>query len=521
MNTTVILFLVIYYIVVLGIGYWALRNGGSKDLEGYLLGGRKIGPATTALTLQTTSMSGFMFLGAGGLGYIQGYWALWYALGDIGGGVLNFSIIGRRMRKLSQLFGALTAIEYLEKRYPSGVLRLISGSLAVFLLGFYVLAQFIAGGKGMALVTGIPYPIALAIAVSVIVLYTFMGGYLAVAYTDFFQSLIMLFGVLWIFIAVLYELGGFTAANNALHDLDPTLLSMWGKDLGFEGQWGVVAGAILIFSVGYLGWPHVVTRHMAMKSPVTAREAGAWATVWNLFFVPTPYLIGIFAILILPDMNDPEMAIFQVANKLLPAAATGLVMAAIMAAIMSTADSLLLQTGTIAARDLYERFINPEASEKQMIWVSRGLIMTIAIIGYFIALIEPPSVFNVVIFTTSVLGSAFLPAYVCAVWWKKANMPGALCSIILGALTAFCWQFFGVTEMTTIAPMVVGVISSTSTMIIVSLLTQSKYPVPENVLELIEESSLVRLIPNNISSASNDSIAIQALEIKKFLGKNE
>jgi len=520
LNTTVIFFLVIYYIVVLGIGYWALRNGGSKDLEGYLLGGRKIGPATTALTLQTTSMSGFMFLGAGGLGYIQGYWALWYALGDIGGGVLNFSIIGRRMRKLSQLFGALTAIEYLEKRYPSGALRLISGSLTVFLLGFYVLAQFIAGGKGMALVTGIPYPIALAIAVTVIVLYTFMGGYLAVAYTDFFQSLVMLIGVLWIFIAVLYELGGFTAANNALNSLDPTLLSMWGKDLGFEGQWGVVAGAILIFSIGYLGWPHVVTRHMAMKSPTSAREAGAWATAWNLFFVPTPYLIGIFAVLILPGMSDPEMAIFQVANKLLPAAATGLVMAAIMAAIMSTADSLLLQTGTIAARDLYQRFINPKASEKQMIWASRGLVMTIAIIGYCIALIEPPSVFNVVIFTTSVLGSAFLPAYVCAVWWRKANMPGALSSIIVGALIAFCWQFFGVTEMTTIAPMVAGVISSTSTMIIVSLLTQSRYPVPEAILELIEESSRVRLIPNNISSTANNSIATQALEIKKFIGKN-
>ena len=104
MNTTVIVFLVLYYIIVLGIGYWALRSGGSDDLEGYLLGGRKIGPATTALTLQTTSMSGFMFLGAGSLGYIQGYYALWFAAGDIGGGDLNFSIIGRRMRKISQLF---------------------------------------------------------------------------------------------------------------------------------------------------------------------------------------------------------------------------------------------------------------------------------------------------------------------------------------------------------------------------------------------------------------------------------
>jgi sodium/proline symporter len=521
LNTTVIFFLIIYYIVVLGIGYWALRNGGSKDLESYLLGGRKIGPATTALTLQTTSMSGFMFLGAGGLGYIQGYWALWYAVGDIGGGVLNFSIIGRRMRKLSQLFGALTAIEYLEKRYPSGALRLISGSLTVFLLGFYVLAQFIAGGKGMALVTGIPYPIALAIAVTVIVLYTFMGGYLAVAYTDFFQSLVMLIGVLWIFIAVLYELGGFTAANNALHTLDPTLLSLWGKDLGFEGQWGVVAGALLIFSVGYLGWPHVVTRHMAMKSPSTARSAGAWATVWNLFFVPTPYLIGIFAVLILPNMTDPEMAIFQVANKLLPAAATGLVMAAIMAAIMSTADSLLLQTGTIAARDLYERFINPNASEKQMIWVSRGLVLAIAIIGYFIALKEPPSIFNVVIFTTSVLGSAFLPAYVCAVWWRKANTPGALSSIIAGALTAFFWQYLEITAMTSIAPMVAGVVSSTSTMILVSLLTQSKYPVPQNVLELIDESSLVRSIPSLDSAPLKNSLSTEALELERFLGKKK
>ena len=216
MNTTVLIFLVLYYVVVLGIGYWALKRGGSENLEGYLLGGRRIGPATTALTLQTTSMSGFMFLGAGSLGYAQGYYALWFAFGDIGGGVLNFSVIGRRMRKISELFGALTAIEYLEKRYPSTILRIFSGSLTIFLLGFYVLAQFIAGGKGMALVTGMPYPYALAIAVSIIVLYTFMGGYLAVAYTDFFQSIIMLIGVLWIFFAILYELGGFTSANNML-----------------------------------------------------------------------------------------------------------------------------------------------------------------------------------------------------------------------------------------------------------------------------------------------------------------
>jgi sodium/proline symporter len=517
MSGTVILFLVLYYVVVLGIGYWAMQRGGGESLEGYLLGGRQVGPMTTALTLQSTSMSGYMFLGAGGLGFTQGYWALWYAAGDIGGGVLNLSIIGRRMRKLSQMFAALTAIEYLEKRYPSPAVRLFAGTLTVFLLGFYVLAQFIAGGKGMALVTGMPYPISLAIAVGIILVYTFMGGYLAVAYTDFFQSLVMLVGVMWIVIAALSELGGLTAANIAIGELDPSLLSVWGRGLGFQGQWGVVAGALLIFSVGYMGWPHVVTRHMAMAAPVTARRAGFWATLWNLFFVPAPYLVGIMAILIIPGLDDPEMAIFEVADILLPAAVTGLVMAAIMAAIMSTADSLLLQTGSIASRDLYERFINPDASETQMVWVSRGLVLVIAVVGYVVALVEPPTVFGVVIFATSVLGSAFLPAYVCAVWWRKANTAGAMASMIVGASVAFIWEFAGLVVTTQLHPMLIGVLSSSVTMLIVSLVTQEISPVPPHILDAMAEGATVGPIPKRFREAMDDTLTNEAVAIDKTM----
>jgi sodium/proline symporter len=420
-NPTVIVFLVLYYVMMIGIGVWAMRRGASDDLEGYLLGGRNVGPMVTALTLQSTSMSGFMFLGAGSLAYTQGYWSFWYAAGDIGGGVLNLSVIGRRMRKLSQMMGSLTAIEYLEHRYPSPATRLIAASLSVFLLSSYVLAQFIAGGKGMALVTGLPYSAALLIALAIIIIYTFLGGYLAVAYTDFLQSLIMLVGVIWILAAALIHVGGLTSANLAIGDIDPTLLSVWGKDLGYQGQWGVVVGAVLVFSIGYMGWPHVVTRHMAMEQPRTARAAGAYATLWNLLFVSSPYMVGVLAILILPNLDDPELAIFQVAHTLLPAAITGIVMAAIMAAIMSTADSLLLQTGSIASRDLYERFINPKASDREMVMVSRGLVLAIGVVGYVIALVQPPAVFDVVLFATSILSSAFAPAFICAVWWKNRN----------------------------------------------------------------------------------------------------
>ena len=448
----------------------------------------------------------------------QGYWSLWYAVGDIGGGVLNLSVIGRRMRKMSQVLNALTAIEYLEKRYPLPAIRLFAGLLTVVLLGCYVLAQFIAGGKGMAMVSGLDYPVALAIAVAVILLYTFMGGYLAVAYTDLFQSLVMVVGVVWITSAALSELGGFTGANAAVAAVDPTLLTMWGRGLGFEGQWGIVAGAVLIFSVGYMGWPHVVTRHMAMSQPSTARRAGAWATAWNLLFVPAPYIAGICAIVLLPGLDDPELAIFEAASALLPAAATGLVMAAIMAAIMSTADSLLLQTGSIAARDLYERFLNREATEKQMVRISRGLVCVIAIVGYVVATIEPPTVFSIVVFVTTVLGSAFLPSYVCAVWWRKANAPGALASMVAGAAVSFLWQLLGLAETTQLHPMLVGVTSSTIAMVVVSLLTQERWPVPPHVVLAMRETERLGPIPDDLLQHRDESLVAVAAEVARSRG---
>ncbi len=491
MDSTVLAFLVLYFVVVVGIGVRAARRGASRDLEGYLLGGRKVGPVVTALTLQATSMSGFMFLGAGSEGYTMGYWALWYAAGDIGGGVVNLSVIGRRMRKLSKLLGSLTSIEYLEHRYPGAPTRLVAGSLTIFFLFFYVLAQFIAGGKGMALVTGIPYGWALLVAVGIILLYTWLGGYFAVAYTDLFQSLVMLIGIVWIFGACLAHLGGLSAANEAVAAIDPSYLSIWGKDLVNEGQWGKITGAVLIFSIGYMGWPHVVTRHMAMDRPGSARAAGLYSTLWNLLFVSAPYLVGIFAIVILPDLVDPEQAIFEVAGKLLPPAVTGIVMAAIMAAIMSTADSILLQVGTIASRDLFQRFLRPSASDQQMVLVSRLLILAIALVGYAVALLKPPGVFSIVVFTTSVLGSAFLPAYVCAVFWRKANSPGALASMVGGAATALIWDLAGLDDLTAVHAMFVGVAVSTALMVAVSLLTRRSHPVPPEVLDAMAEAAKV------------------------------
>ena len=264
-----------------------------------------------------------------------------------------------------------------------------------------------------------------------------------------------------------------------------------------------------------MGWPHVVTRHMAMKSPKTARMAGVYSTIWNLFFVTAPYMLGIFAIILLPNLADPEMAIFTLASKLLPAAVTGIVMAAIMAAIMSTADSILLQVGTIASRDIYQRFIHPKADDKQMVLVSRILILALGVIGFIVAVVKPPGIFYIVIFTTSVLGSAFLPAYVCAVWWKKANTPGAISSMIGGALVAYLAQITSFV----LPPMLAGVLISSILMILVSLATQKTHPVSEYILKAMDLTAEVGPIPKGILTSAEFDLSPEAMVVKRKLDK--
>lgn len=503
-----LLFLIFYFVGMLGIGVWAMRRS-SKSSEGFLLADRSLGPAVTALRLQSSSMSGYMFLGAGSLAYTQGYYSMWYALGDVGGGVLNLSIIGRRMRKLSQMLGSITSIGYLENRYPSRWTRVIAAPIALFCMFFYVLAQFLAGGQGLAMVTGLSVNISLIIAVGIIVGYTFLGGYLAVAYTDFFQAIVMMIGMLWILIGSLQYVGGLTAANERLGTINENLLTMWGSEGQYFGQWGIIIGALLVFSIGYIGWPHVNVSHMAMRRPSVARQAGLYATIFNLLFIPGAYIVGMIGILIVPGLENPELAIFEVASTVLPAFAVGIVMAAIMGAIMSTADALLLQAGTIASQDLWARFFQRTMSERTSVNVSRITILLLAAIAVALAITEPPGVFDVVVFATSVLGSAFVPAYICAVWWKKANTVGAISSMVVGTLASVVSELTGSTDGIGFDPMVIGIACSTITMILGSLLTQRSHPVPENVRQAVAETSRVAPVPARMVAGEDTALATQ------------
>lgn len=512
MSSDVVIF-ILYLLILLGIGLYFSRKA-SLSSESYLLGGREVGPAVTALTMQSTSMSGFMFLGGPALAFQHGWFAIFYAIGDAGGGIINLSVLGKRMRRMSERFGALSPIEYLEKRYESAAIRIVGSIIATVFLFAYVFAQFLAAGKALETLTGWKYEWAVIIGVGIIVVYTVAGGYLAVVWTDFFQALVMLLGVALLVTVGLFYVGGLSGLNESMGEVDASYLSIWGKDYVYYGQWGVILGSSLIYMIGYMGLPHVVVRHMSMKSTKTVKTATIWTTVYNQLFAYAPYLLGFMGIVLLPNLSDPEMVIPTLAYTFFPGIFAALILSAVMAAIMSTSDSILMQAGTILSRDVYQRFIDKKAGQNKLIIVSRLSVLLAGVIGIVVAVVQPPKVFDLVIFAFGTMGNAFLVPYVAAVYWRNANKVGVLSAMITGAVTNILWESFAWQDVTGFHPFLAGLLVSIIAMIIGN---QFGTPPSAAVQKVFDESTNAAQLPKNIEQHANRDIGPEARTIGEFI----
>ncbi|MCL2880554.1 MAG: sodium/proline symporter [Treponema sp.] len=519
-----IVILILYFIGMISMGvYWNKRTKRSED---YMLGGRSMGPFVTALTLQTTAMSGYMFMGGPALAYSIGWFALFYAVGDAGGGLVNLTILARRMRRLSQLLDVISPIEYLEKRYQSIPVKIIAIVIAVFGLSGYVLAQFLASGRTLVSLFNFPFAPGIILGVGVILAYTFIGGYFAVAWTDVVQGIIMICSVLTALFLSLHKLGGFTGLNEKLAHIDPTYLSVWGKGLQYQGAYGIIAGAILIYLIGYMGLPHCVNKHMALASPKAAKVTVVYATVWTQLFCFTPYILGLCGIVLIPGLSqdttvkdNAEMVIPYLSQMLFPGVIAGIVLTAIMSAIMSTVAALLLLVGTLVSVDLYKRWLRPDAPDNRVVWVSRFSIIGVGIIGLLIAIIQPPGVFGLVIFSFGVMASAFLPSYVCAVWWKKANATGSCASMVLGGGTAFVWTAAGLETPTSVHPFLAGVVVSWIAMIVGSHFGK---PTSKEIIDLMDRAKGKKAnIPPKVQVATSKNLNTESKAISQFVFSSE
>src|SRR5699024_8004024 len=312
----------------------------------------------------------------------------------------------------------------------------------------------------------------------------------------------------------LFYVGGLSGLNQSMGEVDASYLSIWGKDYIYYGQWGVILGSSLIYMIGYMGLPHVVVRHMSMKSTKTVKTATIWTTVYNQLFAYAPYLLGFMGIVLLPNLSDPEMVIPTLAYTFFPGIFAALILSAVMAAIMSTSDSILMQAGTILSRDVYQRFIDKKASQNKLIIVSRLSVLLAGVIGIVVAVVQPPKVFDLVIFAFGTMGNAFLVPYVAAVYWRNANKVGVLSAMITGAVTNILWESFAWQDVTGFHPFLAGLLVSIIAMIIGN---QFGTPPSAAVQKVFDESTNAAKLPKNIEQNANRDIGPEARTIGEFI----
>jgi sodium/proline symporter len=424
---------ILYLLLVLGIGLYMARR--IKNYNDFMIGGRKIGPWVSSFALITSYMSGYTYTAAPGVSYTGGWSAMWWGTGDAPGNALSFGILGRRLRKFSELLGAITLPEYYEKRFKSPTLRLLVSIIIFVFVAMYLVAQWQASGKLLGVTFGTSYVVGAVIGASVVLLYTLLGGYLAVVYTDFVQGLIMYVATQFLFFAALAKVGGFAAFNDKLGAISPDLVTPFGPGGGYAGLL-LAAGPIILLILGSFGLPHVTVRHLSLKNPDTARKSMLITAIFVATFSISYYMIGAVSLVLLgPGIADIETTGVRLWFEVLSPTMAGVMVSAAVASIMSTADGFLMLLVSTIAHDILYRFLMPKAPEKQRIMIARLTAAAVAILTFVIALNPPALVFTIVIFAFGGMALAFGVPNLFSVFWKRSTEMGALASIVLSMVT--------------------------------------------------------------------------------------
>ena len=438
----------VYLLVILVVGLLTARL--NKTLPDFLLAGRRLGPWVVAFSERASGESGWMLLGLTGLAYATGLGdpsgtklepALWTGLGGIAGIALSWYLVAQRLRVESERLGALTLPRFMELRFRKHdpTIRLVATAIIAFSFTFYIAAQFDAVGKSLEQTFGWPHFSGVMVGAAIIVFYTMMGGFFAVAWTDFFQGWVMLLALVLLPLVALGEVGGFSGLAERIGAIDPRLLTPSGGRTG----WNLVAGIAGGFGVGlgYMGQPHLHMRYMSIRSPDDIPTARSIALVWAVVSYSGAVLMGLVALAYFGAgyFADPEMMMPALALSIFPAWFAGILISGALAAMMSTADSQLLVTTSAVSEDVYHQIVDPAADQKRLVLVSR--IATLVIGGAAIALAQlPHSVFDKVLFAWGGLGAAFGPALVLSLWWPGTTRNGVLAGMLAGFFTVIIWD---------------------------------------------------------------------------------
>ncbi len=450
MDILIIVAFILYFVFVLAMGTYFYRR--TKNIEDYVLGGREMNPYVTALSAQASDMSGWLLMGLPGAIFVAGLGEIWIGIGLAIGSYLAWLIVAKRLRNYSEKCGnALTVSQYFSNRFhdDKGVLKLICGIVILVFFTFYVTSGFVAGGNLFVVIFGgeIDFTVAVIITAAVIIGYTFLGGFKAVSWTDLVQGMLMLIAVIVIPLAMFGVIDGgwgeIVDIANAEVDHFTDIMYDGGSPIGF-----IALVSLMAWGLGYFGMPHILARYMAIRDHEEVKVARRVGTIWVVIALAAVAIIAMFAHAFIYEghmgpLTNPENVIIDVINSgLFPSIVAGILFAAIMAAIMSTADSQLLVASSAVANDLSDRFSKERISESKLMWISRFAVVAIALIAMALALGENNSIMKLVSFAWAGFGSAFGATMVMSLFWKRINRQGAIAGIVVGALTAILWNIF-------------------------------------------------------------------------------
>jgi len=434
----------VYTLAIVFVGLWSAKYA-TKTSKDYLIAGKSLGAWVSSISASASSESGWVTLGLVGEAFNSGLGAIWVIPGCMMGYVFNWFVMAKRIQKYSAKSESMTIPDILAERFSDRgrTIRIISVVIISVMMTTYVAAQFNAAGKAFSAVFGTSYVLSVLIGASIVLVYTISGGFRAVAWTDLVQGLLMVTALAVMPIIVIYHLGGLGPMFARLAQLDvesgsPLLMTPAAGKAGILGL-GFVIGQLGI-GLGYPGQPHVLIRYMAAKDQKSLKRGAPIAMVWGTLVFTGAVFLGLACRALFVTLADAEQALPIISIQLLPGIFAGVMLAAVLAAICSTADSQLIVASSAISHDIYMRGKGKDLSAEHAVTIDRLWVTIIGLLAVIFALTQNRAIFEFVLYAWAGLGAAFGPLFILGFLWKKATSEGAIAGAVTGFLTVIVWR---------------------------------------------------------------------------------
>lgn len=469
-SATIIGVLIVYLVILLIIGYWGGKESG--DVEGYYVAHKRLPAWVIAFSTNTTGESAWLILGLTGMGYLIGAHAFWVILGEVMGVTLAWVMVARPFKEYTDRYNAITVPDYLENRFRdrTHILRILSAVIIFSMAAFYIAAQITASGKAFESFVGTSYEMGAIIGAAIILYYTTVGGFKAVAYSDLLQGVLMV-GCLFVLpIVGITAAGGWSEMMSGLNNINPALLSPMGEH-GISGLGIASALGFVAIGFAFLGSPQLLIRFISAKSTDSITNASLISVLCAIVFDIGAILSGMAGRVLFPLLEDPETIYPMMSAELFPAAFTGIFLVVVLAAIMSTADSLLILASSAVVRDVIQKVFQPAWSDNTFSHWGKGVTVILGIIALALALPEVRVIFWFVLFAWSGL-ACFTPVILCSLFWKGTTLAGAIAGLVAGFGTTVLWVLVLKEHFYDLYEMIPGFAMGFLATIIVSLFTK-------------------------------------------------